>query len=322
MPIQIECPGCKATLQVPDDMAGKAGKCIHCGQRLTVPGGRASMSGIASAPANRSSMSGISQSLFEATPESMMRELFRRQQSALLLIFKPTEDGGYDLASVADADLKCIATEDINQARFAQLVESFTKRFGPRKKAQPSPSSSTIIPPGEAYYFELKGDRLGMTIEEFRGKYNRSGEGGQRLPLCSDTAWGPNKASLRTEPWHQLAKIIHARVDLPSEDNSPTVAGVKTELLLYHFVDGILYRMSAFFPTDQFHLVSDAAVKKYGPVTRETHKPRQLVWENPLASVVLSRGSVHPREASVLELIHKQFEEVANSRAPSAAGDI
>jgi hypothetical protein len=311
-------------------MAGKAGKCIHCGQRLTVPGGRPGMSGIGSAPApsqvsaspNRASVSGISQSLFEATPEAMMRELFRRQQSALLLIFKPSEGGNYDLGSVPDVDLKCIATEDINQARFAQIVDSFGKRFTPRKRSQPSPSSSTIIPPGDAYYYELKGDRLGMTIEEFRGKYNRPGEGGQRLPLCSDTAWGSNKATLRTEPWHQHAKIIHARVDLPSEDNSPTVAGVKTELLLYHFIDGKLYHISAFFPTDQFHLVSEAAVKKYGQVARETQKPRQLIWENPLATVVLTRGTVHPRESSVLELVHKELEELAQSRAPSAAGDI
>ncbi len=161
-----------------------------------------------------------------------------------------------------------------------------------------------------------------MALEEFKGKYNRSGEGGQRLPLCSDTAWGANKASLHTEPWHQQAGIIHARIDLPSENNSPTVAGVKTELLLYQFVDGKLFRIAAFLPTDQFHVVSEAAIKKYGPVTRESLKPRQLVWENPLASVILTRGSVHPREPSVLELVHKQLDDLAASRPPSAAADI
>ena len=35
--MQIECPRCKATLQVPDELAGKQGKCIHCGHRLVVP---------------------------------------------------------------------------------------------------------------------------------------------------------------------------------------------------------------------------------------------------------------------------------------------
>jgi hypothetical protein len=261
--------------------------------------------------------------LFEATPEAMVRELYRRQHSAVLLIFQPSEDGNYDLANVADADLKCIATEDINQARFGQVVEGFVKRFAPRKKAPAAAGSSTIgSPPAPDQPYELKGDRLGTSIEEFKGKYSRSGEGGQRLPICSDTAWGANKASLRCEPWHQAAKIVLARIDLPAEDNSPTIAGVKTELLLYHFIDGTLFRITAYLPTDQFHMVSEAAIKKYGPVSRETQRPRQLIWENAVSSVILTRGSVHPREASVLELVHKQLDELAASRAPSAAADI
>jgi hypothetical protein len=322
--MQIDCPGCKATLQVPDELAGKQGKCIHCGHRLVVPGARASVSSVGL---------GLSSTLFEATPESMVRELHRRQHSAILLIFQPSEDGTYDLSNVPDAELKCIATEDINQARFAQVVEGFAKRFAPRKKT-PSASSSVIgsaatnssstsgTALGDTMLYELKGDRLGISLEEFKGKYNRSGEGGQRLPICSDTAWGANKASLHSETWHQAAKIMHARIDLPTENNSPTVAGVKTELLLYHFIDNQLFRITAYLPTDQFHLVSEAAMKKYGPVTRENQRPRQLIWENALASVVLTRGSVHPREPSVLELIHKQLDELASTRAPSAAADI
>ncbi len=309
MPIQIECPGCKATLQVADELAGKQGKCIHCGHRLTVPGAKPSSSVV--------NFGSLSPSLFEATPESMVRELHRRQSSAVLLIFQPPADGSYDLTAVPDADLKCIATEDINQARFAQIVEGFTKRFGARRKAAPAAPQ-----PHDDPLFELKGDRLGMSFDEFRGKYNRSGEGGARLPISSDSAWGANKASLRSEAWHRAAGIIHARIDLPSEDNSPTVAGVKTDLLLYQFVDGKLYRITAFLPTDQFHVISEAAIKKYGPITRESHKPRELIWENSQASIILTRGSVHPREASILELIHKQLDQLAASRAPTAAADI
>jgi hypothetical protein len=290
-------------LQVADELAGKQGKCIHCGHRLTVPG--------------RPSFGGLSPSLFEATPEAMVRELYRRQHSAMLLVFRTPADGSYDLANVPDADLKCIATEDVNQSRFAQLVSGFTKRFAPRKKGQ-SANGLTI----EEQLYQLKGDQLGMSLEDFKQKYARQGEGGQKLPICSDTAWGANKASLHSEPWHRQAGIIHARVDLPAEDNSPTVAGVKTELLLYQFVDGKLFRIAAFLPTDQFHVVSEAAIKKYGPVTKETQKPRQLVWENPLAWIALTRGSVHPREASVLELVHRQLNEAASSRTPTGAADI
>jgi hypothetical protein len=75
-------------------------------------------------------------------------------------------------------------------------------------------------------------------------------------------------------------------------------------------------------PTDQFHIVSEAAIRKYGQPTRENQKPRQLVWDNPMATVHLTRGTVHPREASILELEHKQLAELAASRAPTAAGDI
>jgi hypothetical protein len=303
MPIQLECPGCKSILQVPDELAGKQGKCIQCGQKLTVPG-RASAGG------------GLSPTLFEAAPEAMVRELFRRQQSAVLLIFPTPADGVYDLANVPDADLKCIATEDVNQGRFADFVVSFAKRYGPRKR----PGSGSL-PSLEDMLYELKGDRLGMSLDEFKQKYARSGEGGTKLPICSDTAWGANKASLQSEPWHSQAGIVHARIDLPSEQNSPTVAGVKTELLLYQFVDGKLFRIIAYLPTDQFHLVSEAAIKKYGSATRETHKPRQLIWENPLATIMLTRGNVHPREPSVLELAHRQYAEIAVSRTPTGAAD-
>ncbi|MCC7474927.1 MAG: hypothetical protein IT425_05995 [Pirellulales bacterium] len=304
MSLQLECPGCRATLNVPDELAGKQGKCVHCGQRLTVPG-----------RAIAASAGPPSGGLFESPPEAMVRELFRRQQSALLLVFPQPGDGSYDVSNMPETELKCIATEDINQARFQQLVASFAQRFVPRKKGQ---AGSTT----EELYYELKGDRLSMTLEEFKRKYERSGEGGVRLPLCSDTAWGANKASLRCEAWHQQANIIHARVDLPSEDNSPTVAGVKTELLLYQFIDGKLFRMIALFPTDKFHLVSEAAIQKFGPVTHESQKPRQLAWENSAAWVTLTRGSVHPPEPSVLELVHRQLQHLAESRMPTSAADI
>lgn len=324
MPLQIECPGCKNILHVPDELAGKQGKCIHCGHRLTVPGKSVggTVNTVVSPPAAASTSSvgggggGLLPTLFEATPESMVREIFRRQQSAMLLVFPTPEDGVYDLANVPDGELKCIATEDINQARFGQLVAGFIQRFAPRRKGQPA------APTPEEMLFELKGDRLGMSLDEFKEKYQRSGEGGVRLPLCSDTAWGANKASLHAEPWYVKENIINARIDLPAEDNSPTVAGVKTELLLYQFIDGKLFRIAAKFPTDKFHLVSEAAIKKYGPVTRETQKPRQLIWENPLAWIALNRGSVHPPESSTIELVHRELGRLADSRTPTSAADI
>jgi hypothetical protein len=317
MAIQLECPGCKNVLHVDDSLAGKAGKCIHCGQRIVVPGG-----------SGKPAADPIETPLYEASPEAMVRELGTRGHSAVLFLFRPTDEGSYDISDLPASELKCIGTEDINSARFSQWIASVVKKFGARKRAPGSGSSiiagasSAVISPDQMLY-ELKGDRLGMSLEEFKQKYSRSSEDGrEKLPLCSDEAWGANKASLHVAPWHVQAGIIHARIDLPSENNPPTVAGVKTDLLLYHFVDGQLFRISASFPTDLFHLVSEAAIKKYGPVTSESQRPRQLVWENPLASVMLTRGNVHPPQPSTLIVMHKELAQIAESRAVKGASDI
>ncbi|HEY4235216.1 MAG TPA: hypothetical protein VGM76_17425 [Lacipirellulaceae bacterium] len=318
-------------LQVEEALAGKQGKCIHCGHRIVVP----AQSGMAAtAPPLPPPPPAPVQFLTEASPESMVRELFDRSKSALLLVFEPGDDESYDLADVPDNKLKCIATEDINQARFAALVASFSKRFAPRRLAAATPASPQADfgqsdaqsgggPASGDPLFELKGDRLGMTLEEFKKRYARfTNDGRQDLPICSDQGWGGGRTDLHGEAWHRQAGIVHARIDNPSEDNSPTIAGLKTDLLLYHFVDGQLFRISAFFATDQFHVVSDAVLKKYGPPTREIRQPRELIWENDAAWVDLLRGSVHPRTASTLNLVHKQLLALAESRAPKGAADI
>lgn len=301
MPLKVECPGCKAILQISEQLAGKQGKCIHCGHLLTVPmpGGNET----------------ASPTLSEATAEAMVRELHRRNESALLLLFRPTKKGSYDLAEVADADIKCIITEDINSRRFAQLIPSIGKRFNP-KKTGPA-TKGTLDQP-----YELKGDRLGMSLTEFKERYARfASDGRQDLPLCSDQSFGA-RADLQAQAWHRPAGIVHARIDRPEEGDSPTVAGVKTDLLLYQFVDSQLYRISAFFPTDQFHVVNEAIAQKYGLPSREIKQPREVIWENPLSLIVLTRGTVHPRTPSAMHLVHKELLAAAESRTPHGAEDI
>jgi hypothetical protein len=300
MPLKIECPGCKAILQIADELAGRQGKCIHCGHVVTVPG----------------VLKPIGPPLGEATPEAMVRELKRRNLSALLLLFRPSAEGSYDLVDLPDSNMKCIVTEDVGAKEFAELVPSIPKRFGTRRGAPVTRSAMQ----DEAY--ELKGDRLGMTLAEFKEKYARfTQDGRQDLPLCSDQSFG-GRADLHAQAWHRPAGMVHARIDRPEEENSPTVAGVKTELLLYQFVDGLLYRISAFFPTDMFHVVSEALTQKYNLPSRETKQPRELIWENPTSLIVLARGTVHPRTASAMHLVHKELSAVAELRAPHGAEDI
>jgi hypothetical protein len=315
---RIECPGCKAVLQVEEALAGKQGKCIHCGHKIVVP----NKSGVAeSAP---------SQVLFltEATPEAMIAELHEREKSAVLLLFEPGEGESYDLTALTDDKVKCIATEDINQQRFVQVLTSFAKRFARR----PTPVQPAAAPGNSAAFsgnigpdvpYELKGDRLGMTIAEFKQKNARfTPDGRQDLPICSDMPGYIGRPELHSEAWHRQAKLVHARIDLPHEDNSPTIASVKTDLLLYQFVDGLLFRISAFFATDLFHLVSDAVLKKYGTPTRETRQPRELEWENNVSRIVLTRGTVHPRTPSTLHLVHKQLLHTLEARVPGSEADL
>ena len=323
--LRIECPSCKAVLQVEESLAGKQGKCIHCGHKIIVP----SQSG----PAPSAPPSSAAPILFltEASPEAMIRELHERKKSAMLLVFEPSADGSYDLADVPDAKLKCIATEDVNQARFAQLAASFGKRFiakKPATKPVPPAEASVIgklggMPQGPDEPYELKGDPLGMKLADFKQKYARfTQDARQDLPICSDQPGYIGKADLHGEAWHRRAGIIHARVDIPLEDNSPTVAGVKTDLLLYQFVDGQLFRITALFATDLFHVVSEAVLQKYGPPTREIKQPRELIWENNVARIDLIRGTVHPRTTSSLHLVHKELLALVESRSPRALEDI
>lgn len=314
--LRIECPGCKAVLQVEEALAGKQGKCIHCGHKIVVPGGAA-----AAPPATL---------LTDATPEAMVRELHNREKSAVLLVFEPSPEGSYDLANVPDAKLKCIATEDVTPQRFAQLVASIGKRFAPKKSPPGAkPAEPSVIgqlsgrPLDPEAPYELKGDPLGMSLADFKQRYARfTPDGRQDLPICSDQGWGLGKAELHSEAWHRRAGIVHARIDHPNDDNSPTIAGVKTDLLLYQFVDGQLYRITALFATDLFHLVSDAFVKKYGPPAHESKQPREFGWENSVSQIVLTRGTVHPRTPSSLHLVHKQLLQIVESRVPQGAADI
>jgi len=300
MPLKIECPGCKAILQIAEELAGRQGKCIHCGHVITVPG--------ESKP--------IGPALMESTAEAMVRELKRRNLSALLLLFRPSADGSYDLVDLPDSNMKCIVTEDVGAKEFAELVPSIPKRFSTRRGAPVTRS----VAQDDAY--ELKGDQLGMSLAEFKEKYARfTPEGQQDLPLCSDQSYGA-RADLHAEAWHRPAGIVHARIDRPEEEKSPTVAGVKTELLLYQFVDGKLYRISAFFPTDMFHLVSEALTQKYNLPSREIKQPRELIWENPTSLIILARGTVHPRTSSAMHLVHKELLAIAETRAPHGAEDI
>jgi hypothetical protein len=115
---------------------------------------------------------------------------------------------------------------------------------------------------------------------------------------------------------------VHARVELPSENNSPTLAGVKTEMFLYHFVDGLLFRITVLFDTEAFHLVRDAMVEKYGPPTSEIKDPMELAWENAPSSLRLVRGTMRPKRWSTVLAVHNELQLMADERLPDRGSDL
>ncbi len=169
--------------------------------------------------------------------------------------------------------------------------------------------------------FELKGDRLGMTLEQFKTKYARQA-GGMTLPYCSDSCPGQANPTLWTEPWHVAAGLVVGRVDLPSENNPPTVAGVKADNFLYHFVDGKLFRMTILFDTEAFHLVHEAILKKHGPPQRKFDDRMELIWDNGVSTLKLNRGAMRPKKASSLVYVHSQLQKIAEGRTPQRATDL
>ena len=157
-------------------------------------------------------------------------------------------------------------------------------------------------------------------MADFKAKYARfTPDGRQDLPICSDMPGYIGKADLHGEAWHRRAGIIHARVDNPLEDNSPTVAGVKTDLLLYQFVDGKLFRISAWFATDLFHLVSEAVRQEIRPADqRNEAAARTDLGKQRLADQCSPAAPSTRGPHSSLHLVHKQL--LAARRIADAQG--
>jgi hypothetical protein len=169
--------------------------------------------------------------------------------------------------------------------------------------------------------FGLKGDQLGMSLSDFKTKYARV-VGGIKMPYTSDSLPVQANMSLWSESWHAAAGIVTGRVELPSEGNSPTVAGVKSDLFLYHFVDGRLFRMTVLFDTEAFHLVREALVQKQGPPASEIKDPLELGWDNGVYAIRLVRGTMRPKKSSSLIFIHHALQKLAESRTPARDEDL
>jgi hypothetical protein len=256
--------------------------------------------------------------LSQALAPDIMAEIARRRKSAVLVVFETPIGDSYDISRQPGANVRCYRTGDMNDAQVMQVLGE----LGNMSQGQRNQKGGIgLTPEIDATPFELKGDRLGMALLDFKKKYLRN-VGGLTLPYTSESLAGQSNPTLWCEPWHASAGIVHARTELPSENNSPTVAGVKTELFLYHFVDSRLFRITALFDTEAFHVVRKALVDKQGQPTTEIKDPMELSWENAVSTIRLVRGTMRPKKLSTLLLIHHELQALAESRVPKRESDL
>lgn len=307
MAIRLHCDNCDSTLNVSDSLAGKRGKCPKCGTVLAVP-------------SMQNEVQANDASLTQSSPGQMVAELQRRGKSAALILFDTPKDGRYDLHEMPDTVVNCIGSDDMTAEQLNTLLRSTATLSEWHEQGALAPIDNQAKEP-----YDLKGDCLGMRLDDFKRKYYRVIKGHDKTaPYTSE--YPPGHKMLLAEPWHAEAGIIHCTIEFPFERaqgmSGQTVAGVETDLLLYRFVDGALFQILTYFDTGQFELVRHALLDKYGKPVKEERKPISLFWWNGCSSISLSRGRINPKEWSTLNFTHDELFKIVLERSPQSSADL
>ncbi|MEM6331298.1 MAG: hypothetical protein AAF790_13765 [Planctomycetota bacterium] len=312
MTINVLCKACGFKLEIPGEFAGKRAKCGNCGELFRVPA--ASTGGAVAAM----------KPLGHATAEEMFLELRRRGGAGILAMIDLSQYGLRSLADLLDAGehaslgLTVLATERLTAEQQERLLAVLAD--GVHRAANPKEAAEH-----DAYYepFDFKGDPLGMTLAEFKQKHAREVPGHPHpAPFCSDQTGAFRVAELMTEPWYKSAGIVHARLEYPSENRPPSIAGVETEILIYQFLDGRLYQISAWFPAGGFPQVSGALRRKYGPPSEQSQDSSRLVWTRMASTLELCNGRISPAEPASMRICYDDLLREATARKPDVGGDI
>lgn len=306
MAIEIVCECCKSTIKVRNELAGRTGSCRQCGSSITIP---------------KPSYLLINKLLGDATPEEMIQELNRRRQKVVMLLLKKGQAssiGGYQLGGDQQLSLETLGTQGFDQQQLAAIFSHLANAAEQRAEAH-----KAIEDEAEKDVFALKGDELGMSIGDFKKKYVRKVEcNGKMAPWCSDEQPGQRVKDLLSEPWHASAGLVHARIDYPEEDNSPTIAGAATKAVIYQFLDNQLFQITAFFSPESFHEVSSALMKKFGEPQSEQVTPRSLQWWSMASTINLKQGTIRPPEPTILSYYHDELVKQAGQRKPDRTADL
>lgn len=183
--------------------------------------------------------------------------------------------------------------------------------------------------------YELKGDRLGMALSDFKAKYKRSVKGHNKsAPWCSDARPRQEIITLLSKPYFANANIVNCRIAFPFESyrgNSPTVAGVETSMYVHHFIDEKLFKITVIISHNGFFELKEALIAKYGKPSISDAQQYQnrmgarfsgdnVIWENDSSKIMLIErmGSL---DTSALFYTHNELLSVAEKRKPSPSTD-
>lgn len=256
--------------------------------------------------------------LCDATPQAMIQELYRRGKSAVLSYANLTAAGPGSTANLGDTRIRCVVTDDVDQSELG----NFFRRLAALADKQRVARVAVQVDDADDL-FELKGDRLGMSLDDFCRKYQQPATNGRRrLPWLNTDTPGKRVPELLAPAWYAEAGIVCARTSVPGVDEPVTIAGVDTDAVIYQFVDGRLFQIMALFGTEAFHVIHQALVRKYGECISQNEAPRQLLWWTLSASIELTFGRLVPREPARLRIWHDTMLREAESREPSRHTDI
>ena len=308
------------TLPLAPEITGKLLTCEECGASLN--------------ETLKKALSG-SPLLAQASVEQIVAELSRRGQHALLTLLSSAE-----LSSAEDVDLlheamlsggtpklsvRHLSTDGLSEIECQELLtklcqpvsDSITTTAANNSPTKPSAQIQ------EEENFSFKGDPIGMKLSEFKMRHERTAPGRRRrMPWCSDETPNAKIPELLYEPALSHLGIVHARIDLPEENNSPTVGGGATQAVIYQFIDGLLFQVTGFFEVEDFPKVAQAIRDKYGAPDSEEQSPLRLQWWQGDSTLEIKCGLVHPREPSVFRCYHDDLLTVASERHPHAADDL
>lgn len=313
MSILLTCPTCGVTLRLAEAMAGRQGACRECGASFRVP---------KNAEANRPPEE---RPIGKASLDEITQELGRRGLTAIISVV-----GGADGTS-RGADH--YTTEPMDEQRLKRLfsawsgvptpaLEDSARPDSPLEENPPASTGEKGDEPADDD-FAFKGDALGCTLAEFRMRHEREAPGRRRrMPWCSDETPDAATRDLMSESWHAGVGIVHARIDLPEENASPTIANVATELVIYQFVDGKLFQITGFFSPEGFSKIHAALRERYGEPQHESDSPRVLQWWKDNTSLELINGRIHPLEPGVFRFYHDELLAEASERKPPADLDL